>query len=254
MAAPVGAKLTGYRLLTTDGRVLTFSKSSTLGSPRDKGLASGTAIAGVAGRNSYLTTDPAGHVVGFGGPAGGNTSDRIQAADVAATPSGQGYWVLTSTGGVYAFGTAKHHGSLSRSGVTAGGLKLRSTPSGSGYWILARDGRIHPFGDAKKLNFPGSGAVDFWPTPSGAGYWVLLADGRVAPSATPATSAMSPASRCAGRSRRWRSSACRAAGLRDRRRRTAASTTSAAHRSSAAWPAADARSSAWPWPSADAGG
>ena len=88
--------------------------------------------------------------------------------------------MLTSSGGVYAFGSAKHYGSLSRSGVGSAGVKIRSTPSGKGYWILAANGRIYPFGDATRLSAPASGSVaDFWPTPSGAGYWVLLTDGRV---------------------------------------------------------------------------
>jgi N-acetylmuramoyl-L-alanine amidase-like protein len=179
-AAPAGSKLTGYRILTSDGRVVTLGKAATLGSPRDVGLAAVSAIAGVPGRNAYLTAGSSGKVVGFGGAASGTPKSAVPTADVATTPSGQGYWVLSSSGGVYAFGSAKHYGSLSRSGVGSGGVKIRSTPSGKGYWILAANGRIYPFGDAAKLSGPTSGSVaDFWPTPSGAGYWVLLADGRV---------------------------------------------------------------------------
>jgi hypothetical protein len=138
------------------------------------------AISGVPGRNAFLTAGPTGRVVGFGAAASGAPKQAVAAADMAATPSGQGYWVLTATGGVYAFGSAKHHGSLSRSGIGSGGVKIRSTPTGQGYWILAANGRLYPFGDAAKLGSPTSGGtVDFWPTPSGAGYWVLLADGRV---------------------------------------------------------------------------
>ncbi len=178
-ANPTGAKLTGYRLLTSDGRVITLGRAATLGSPRELGLGAPTAIAGVPGRNAYLTSDAAGRVAGFGGAASGAPKAAVTTAAMASTPSGQGYWVLASTGGVYAFGSARHHGSLIRSGVSAGGLKIRSTPSGNGYWILAGNGRIYPFGDATKFGAPSAGAVDFWPTSSGAGYWVLLADGRV---------------------------------------------------------------------------
>ena len=179
-ANPTGAKLTGYRLLTSDGKVVTLGKAAKLGSPRDQGMAAATAISGVPGRNAYLTADPSGRVVSFGGAASGAPNQSVGAADMASTPSGQGYWVLTAGGGVYAFGSAKHHGSLMRAGVGSGGVKLRSTPSGKGYWILAGNGRIYAFGDARKLGSPSSGpVVDFWPTPSGDGYWVLLADGRV---------------------------------------------------------------------------
>ena len=31
---------------------------------------------------------------------------------MAATPSGDGYWIITNMGRVVAFGTAKHHGDL----------------------------------------------------------------------------------------------------------------------------------------------
>jgi hypothetical protein len=180
-ATPAGSKLTGYRVLTADGRVVTLGKAPTLGSPRDVGLGAVSAIAGVPGRSAYLTAGSSGKVVGFGGAAGGAPKTAVPTADVAATPSGQGYWVLSSSGGVYAFGSAKHYGSLSRSGVGSAGVKIRSTPSGKGYWILAANGRIYAFGDAPKLSTPSlSSVADFWPTPSGAGYWVLLADGRVA--------------------------------------------------------------------------
>ena len=179
-AAPAGSKLTGYRILTSDGRVVTLGKAATLGSPRDVGLGPVSAIAGVPGRNAYLTAGSTGRVVGFGGAASGTPKAAVPTADVATTPSGQGYWVLSTSGGVYAFGSAKHYGSLSRSGVGSAGVKIRPTPSGKGYWILAANGRIYPFGDAPKLPGPTSGSVaDVWPTPSGAGYWVLLTDGRV---------------------------------------------------------------------------
>ena len=147
-AAPAGSKLTGYRILTSDGRVVTLGKAAKLGSPRDMGLGAVSAIAGVPGRNAYLTAGSSGRVVGFGGAASGTPKSAVPTADMATTPSGQGYWVLSSSGGVYAFGSAKHYGSLSRSGVGSAGVKIRSTPSGKGYWILAANGRIYPFGDA----------------------------------------------------------------------------------------------------------
>ena len=106
------------------------------------------------GRNAYLTADSAGRSSASAARPSGTPKTAVPTADVAATPSGQGYWVLSSSGGVYAFGSAKHYGSLSRSGVGSAGVKIRSTPSGKGYWILAANGRIYPFGDAAKLSAP----------------------------------------------------------------------------------------------------
>ena len=54
-ANPTGAKLSAYRLLTDDGRVITLGDATRLGSPRDKGIHDGIAIAGVPGRSWYLT-------------------------------------------------------------------------------------------------------------------------------------------------------------------------------------------------------
>jgi hypothetical protein len=175
-----GAKLTGYRMLTDDGRVITMGEASKLGSPRDKGLEAGRAIAGIPGRSAYLTADPAGRVLGFGGATGGSPKASIEATAMAAMPNGRGYWVLTTLGGVYAFGQARHHGSLARSGVDAHGVQIRSSPTGAGYWILASNGRIYAFGDARSVTSKlAPGGVDFWPTPSGRGHWLLLPDGRV---------------------------------------------------------------------------
>jgi hypothetical protein len=175
-----GAKLTGYRVLTNDGRVITLGKASKLGSPRDKGLGAGRAIAGIPGRSAYLTADPAGRVLGFGGASGGSPKKAIEAVAMAAMPNGKGYWVLTPLGGIYAFGQARHYGSLARSGIDARGVQMRSSPTGAGYWILASNGKIYAFGDARSVRSKlAAGGVDFWPTPSGAGHWLLLPDGRV---------------------------------------------------------------------------
>ena len=175
-----GARLSGYRLFTADGRVISIGRATKYGSPRDKGLRVGRAIGGVPGRSWYLTADPQGRVAGFGGTPGSVPRSLLQAVDVASTPSGQGHWVLTTLGGVYAYGSASHHGSLPRLGLHMHALKLRSSGRGFGYWILGANGRVYAFGDAADLGSSAtSGAVDFWPTPSGRGYWVVTADGRV---------------------------------------------------------------------------
>ncbi|MGH8977999.1 MAG: hypothetical protein ACRDV7_07990, partial [Acidimicrobiia bacterium] len=68
--------------------------------------------------------------------------------DIAATPSGNGYWLAASDGGIFTFGDARYAGST-------GGLRLNqpivgiaATPSGNGYWLAAADGGIFTFGDA----------------------------------------------------------------------------------------------------------
>jgi hypothetical protein len=64
---------------------------------------------------------------------------------MATTPSGKGYWLAASDGGIFAFGDAPFHGSM-------GGLPLAKPMVGmalsrlqSGYWLVAQDGGIFSF-------------------------------------------------------------------------------------------------------------
>lgn len=97
---------------------------------------------------------------------------------VAATPSGAGYWMTTSTGRVYSFGDAPR-----RPGVTGGGKRvvdIAPTATGRGYWLLTRHGRVLTFGDARfRGDKRGSTSrfVSFVPSLSGLGYRLVTADG-----------------------------------------------------------------------------
>jgi hypothetical protein len=68
---------------------------------------------------------------------------------MAATPSGQGYWLVASDGGIFAFGDAGFHGAPA--GRLAGGravVGLVASPTGQGYRIATGDGGLFAFGDA----------------------------------------------------------------------------------------------------------
>jgi hypothetical protein len=75
---------------------------------------------------------------------------------MAATPSGAGYWLVASDGGVFSFGDARFFGST---GGTAPrpivGMAARAT--GRGYWMAAADGRTYAYGDAPSLGTTGLG-------------------------------------------------------------------------------------------------
>ena len=128
----------------------------------------------VAGRNGgVLPLGPAWY-------QGSKSGDYLRSDIVAieTTPAGDGYWLLTSKGRVFAFGAAPNRGSVADAWTAA----MASTPSGKGYWILGRGGRVIPFGDAPKLGSPVTGQGPFvaiTPTPSGAGYWLVSTTGRV---------------------------------------------------------------------------
>jgi ribosomal protein L24E len=62
---------------------------------------------------------------------------------MAATPTGRGYWLVASDGGIFTFGDATFRGST-------GNLRLASpivgmATSGAGYWFVAADGGIFAF-------------------------------------------------------------------------------------------------------------
>ena len=97
-----------------------------------------------------------------------------------AMPTGQGYYMVGSDGGVFSFGHARFHGST-------GGMRLNrpvvgiSPPNRRGYWLVADDGGVFAFDvpfrgsmGAVHLNRPVNGLVAY-----GNGYLMAASDGGV---------------------------------------------------------------------------
>jgi hypothetical protein len=103
---------------------------------------------------------------------------------IASTPSGNGYWLVDSSGAVHPHGAARSYGSMAGVPLNQPINHLVSTPDGKGYWMVAADGGIFSFGDARfygsmggrPLNAP---VVDLAPTVDGKGYWLVAADGGI---------------------------------------------------------------------------
>jgi hypothetical protein len=103
---------------------------------------------------------------------------------IAATPTGDGYWLVDSGGAVHAHGAAVPYGSMAGTSLNAPINHLVPTPDGKGYWMVAADGGIFSFGDARffgsmggrQLNAP---VVDLAPTRDGGGYWLVASDGGI---------------------------------------------------------------------------
>ncbi len=99
-------------------------------------------------------------------------------------PKGQGYWLVASDGGIFAYADSAFFGSTGDLKLNEPIVGMTPTPSGRGYWMVARDGGIFSFGDAAfhgstgniPLNQP---IVGMAATPSGSGYWLVAADGGV---------------------------------------------------------------------------
>ena len=144
-------KWLGYRLATTNGRVGAFGDRCATGNYQGQ-----------------VAAPLARPVVGM-----------------AATPTGHGYWLVASDGGIFTFGDATFLGSLGALRLNQPIVGMAATPTGHGYWLVASDGGIFTFGDATflgslgalRLNQPIVGMAPI--AASGAGYWLVASDGGI---------------------------------------------------------------------------
>jgi N-acetylmuramoyl-L-alanine amidase len=130
---------------------------------------------------------PANSVVAFGSTGiGANALDNPAAPVVGMAPThdGNGYWLVGSDGGIFAFGDAAFYGSTGGLRLNAPIVGMAATTDGNGYWLVASDGGIFTYGDAGfygstgglKLNAPIVGMAS---TPDGHGYWLVASDGGI---------------------------------------------------------------------------
>jgi hypothetical protein len=103
---------------------------------------------------------------------------------IASTPSGSGFWLVGSQGGITTCGDASFYGDSFRGLSDADRIGITATPDGKGYWEVGSDGGVFAFGDAgfygsmggKPLNQP---IVGMAATRDGKGYWLVASDGGV---------------------------------------------------------------------------
>ena len=95
---------------------------------------------------------------------------------MATMPSGDGYYLVASDGGVFNFGVAQFYGSAGGTHLNQPIVGMAVTADGGGYWLVASDGGVFSYGDAQfygstgaiHLNKPIVGMAS---TPNGLGYW-----------------------------------------------------------------------------------
>ncbi len=86
-----------------------------------------------------------------GSPSNGvsTLSSRLASATrVAHLSNGTGYWLVSSDGGVFSFGSAQFYGSLSGQHLSSPIIGIVPTADDLGYWLVAKDGAVYSFGDA----------------------------------------------------------------------------------------------------------
>ncbi len=120
---------------------------------------------------------------GFFGPAGGL---QLNAAPVglAPTPSGNGYWITASDGGIFSYGDARFFGSAGAITLNKPIVGIAPTHDGGGYWLVASDGGVFSYGDAGFFGSAGSiplnqPIVGMAATADGGGYWLVASDGGI---------------------------------------------------------------------------
>ena len=106
------------------------------------------------------------------------------AVGLAATVSGNGYWIAFNDGSIRSYGSATYYGSMSGQRLNRPLVGMARSASGNGYFLVASDGGVFCFGDAQfdgsmgaqQLNRPVTGISADVPT---GGYRMDASDGGV---------------------------------------------------------------------------
>ena len=99
-------------------------------------------LSGLAGVQAF------GDAASFGDPLTSRLATVGVAESIVGTADGQGYWIVFSDGGVFAYGDAAYDGSMGGRTLAAPVVGLARTPDGRGYWLAGADGGVFAFGDA----------------------------------------------------------------------------------------------------------
>jgi hypothetical protein len=129
--------------------------------------------------DGYWLLSEAGRVYAEGAAPNRGSARGVSAVDLASTKTGKGYWLLTKSGDMTPFGDAIRYAPTSAGASSGDAVAAAVTPSGLGYWVLRDTGEVDAFGDAPDLGDAGGPVVDIAGTPTGQGYWVVTANGAV---------------------------------------------------------------------------
>ena len=190
----------GYWLVGSDGGIFSFGTAGFHGSTGSIHLQRPiVGITPTADRNGYWLVASDGGIFAFGDagfhgsiPGRRTAPGGIRACRTASTPpivgmvpssDGGGYFMVSSDGGVFAFGDAKFSGSCPGIGGCQGAaVAVMPDATGNGYWVVTSSGSVYPFGDAVNYGQPGAGGpaiTSAVATPNGHGYWILNSAGSV---------------------------------------------------------------------------
>jgi Peptidase A4 family/Putative Ig domain len=78
------------------------------------------------------------------------------AAMALSVSRGESYWLVSSSGQVFAFGNARNYGSEAGKRFRGQMVGIVSTPNGKGYWLISSIGKQFSFGDAHLYKYRSS--------------------------------------------------------------------------------------------------
>jgi len=188
--APFDRGTGGYTLLYANGQTRCYGASFMCGTPvalhpgeRATGIANNPDL-GAGENNRYWIFTSEGRALGNSTSLGDMSGVKLNGPVLGgvATPSGRGYYMVASDGGIFTFGDATFEGSMGGRPLNAPVEGLVPNQAGPGYWLVASDGGIFAFGGAPfrgslgatKLNKPIIGMVAY-----GDGYLMVASDGGI---------------------------------------------------------------------------
>jgi hypothetical protein len=138
-------------MVASDGGVFTFGDAQFEGSCPGIGGCSGAAVAVVpdAAGNGYWLVTATGNVYAFGdASSGGQNPFNAPVVSAARTGGGTGFEILLSNGAVFPQGDAEFYGSCSAPSGCSGEPTAILAEANGGYWIATATGNVYAFGDA----------------------------------------------------------------------------------------------------------
>jgi len=138
----------------------------------------------ITGPNSVLDVSSQGHTYAWNSQSfGGNpTGYGTRISDAAGTRNAAGYWMVSTSGHIYAYGNARHLGG-SPTNFGSEIVAMSKMPNDDGYAMVSDTGNVYAYGSARHLGGSPTGYsgkfVDIEMTPNGDGYWLLTSAGQV---------------------------------------------------------------------------
>ena len=190
----------GFWLVTSTGSVFPFGTATNFGDASSLKLAKGiVAMAPTGDGNGYWLLGGDGGVFSYGDATFQGSSGQVDPAKAAggtnsfipnkpivgivSTQDSNGYWMVASDGGMFAFGDAGFFGSAANINLVEPIVGMTPSSDGKGYRLVASDGGIFSYGDAKFFGSASgsstSPVVGMAPTHDGGGYWVVNQAGNI---------------------------------------------------------------------------